>query len=345
MRILHVLNQFFGGIGGEEYANTPPQIVTGAVGPGNLLAGNFHGSELEIRTLICGDNFAAERQDEFLAFLRQTIDEFAPELVIAGPAYEAGRYGILCGLACKISTLAEIPAITAMELENPGVIAHAMDTYIIPTTGNPSTMSAVIRDMCDFAKKLLTDQPIGSADVEGFIPRGKRRSVLVEQPGHKRAVQMLLDKMRGVKHVSEIPVIAPGRVKPAPRVTNLETSRLGMVTTGGLIPKGNPQRQTSGNPDHYFRYSIENINEMVSDDWEAFHGGYYNITSSENPNYILPLPAVRELEKMGAIGSVSPTIFTMPGVGTPIEKAKRFGAEIARELEEEGVNCCILVAT
>ena len=184
-----------------------------------------------------------------------------------------------------------------------------------------------------------------SAYTVGFIPRGKRRAIMVERAGYQRAVTMLLDKMSGMSYSSEIHVISPGRVKPAPPVSNLEECKLGMVTTGGLIPKGNPERETSGHPDRYFKYSIDKIDEMVSDDWEAFHGGYYNITSSENPNYILPLPAVRELERTGVVGSVSPTIFTMPGVGTPIEKARRFGAEIAKELEEQGVNCCILVAT
>ena len=345
MRILHVLNQFFGGVGGEEFANNSPISVDGPVGPGLLIEKGFEVSKLQIKTIICGDNFAAENQGDFEYFLKRTITDFSPDLVLAGPAFEAGRYGILCGLACKIAAQSEIPTITAMEPENPGVIAHAIDTYILPTTGDPSTMSQVIGRMCDFGIKLLSGEPFGSADAEGFIPRGKRRAVMVERAGYLRAVTMLLDKMSGRGYSSEIPVIAPGRVKPALPVSNLEECKLGMVTTGGLIPKGNPERQTSGNPDRYFKYSIDNIDEMVSDDWEAFHGGYYNITSSENPNYILPLPAVRELERTGVVGSVSPTIFTMPGVGTPIEKARRFGAEIAKELEEQGVNCCILVAT
>ncbi|MCI0859784.1 MAG: hypothetical protein J4N81_13720, partial [Chloroflexi bacterium] len=37
MRVVHYLNQFFGGLGGEEKADLPPETRTGAVGPGRLL--------------------------------------------------------------------------------------------------------------------------------------------------------------------------------------------------------------------------------------------------------------------------------------------------------------------
>ncbi len=36
--ILHFVNQFFGGIGGEDQAETPPQFRAGPVGPGVALA-------------------------------------------------------------------------------------------------------------------------------------------------------------------------------------------------------------------------------------------------------------------------------------------------------------------
>jgi len=37
MRIVHYVNQFFGGLGGEEMAGTPLEVREGAVGPGKLL--------------------------------------------------------------------------------------------------------------------------------------------------------------------------------------------------------------------------------------------------------------------------------------------------------------------
>ena len=37
MRVVHYLNQFFGGIGGEEFASTGVSSQEGAIGPGRLL--------------------------------------------------------------------------------------------------------------------------------------------------------------------------------------------------------------------------------------------------------------------------------------------------------------------
>ena len=37
MRVVHYLNQFFGGLGGEDKAGTPLEAREGAVGPGLLL--------------------------------------------------------------------------------------------------------------------------------------------------------------------------------------------------------------------------------------------------------------------------------------------------------------------
>ena len=36
-RVVHYLNQFYAGIGGEEKANIPPQMKEGIVGPGKPL--------------------------------------------------------------------------------------------------------------------------------------------------------------------------------------------------------------------------------------------------------------------------------------------------------------------
>ncbi len=67
MRIVHYLNQFFGGLGGEEHAGIALEIRDGAVGPGKLLE-QLLGSDCDIvTTLVCGDNYAVENQDAVTA--------------------------------------------------------------------------------------------------------------------------------------------------------------------------------------------------------------------------------------------------------------------------------------
>ena len=156
---------------------------------------------------------------------------------------------------------------------------------------------------------------------------------------------MLVRKLNGQSYQSEVPYQPPEAVPPAAPVLDLSRATVALITTGGLIPKGNPDRQTSGNPDRYFTYSVEGLPALTGDDWEAFHGGYYNQISSENPNYILPLSHMRKLEADGVVGSVFSEIIAMPGVSTPVAKSKHLGAQIAGELKAAGVDACILVAT
>jgi glycine reductase len=66
---------------------------------------------------------------------------------------------------------------------------------------------------------------------------------------------------------------------------------------------------------------------------------------NSNPNYILPLSFLRDLERRGEIGGIYPYIYALPGVSTPVAQARRMGAEVARELAEAGVSGCLLVAT
>ena len=97
MRVVHYLNQFFGGLGGEEKAAAPLEIRDGAIGPGKQLE-QLLGTNAEIvLTLICGDNYATEKQDQFIASTLEKIRAADADLFIAGPCFLAGRYGVAAG--------------------------------------------------------------------------------------------------------------------------------------------------------------------------------------------------------------------------------------------------------
>ena len=53
LRVTHYLNQFFGGIGGEDVADTPPQTQEGAVGPGRIVEPLLRGEGVIVSTLVC----------------------------------------------------------------------------------------------------------------------------------------------------------------------------------------------------------------------------------------------------------------------------------------------------
>jgi glycine reductase len=156
---------------------------------------------------------------------------------------------------------------------------------------------------------------------------------------------MLQAKLAGAPFVTEVPIHLPERVPPALPLTNLSEATLAMVTTGGLVRKGNPDRQVASNASRYYRHSVAELRSLSGKDWEAYHSGYFNHIVNTNPNYILPLNFLRDLEMEGRIGSVYEGIYALPGVSTPVAMSRQLGRSIAQELREGGVDGCLLVAT
>ncbi|MDH3349559.1 MAG: glycine/betaine/sarcosine/D-proline family reductase selenoprotein B, partial [Desulfobulbaceae bacterium] len=137
LRVIHYLNQFFAGLGGEEKANQPPLLLEGPKGPGNMIH-NLYPDLLITHTLVCGDNHMAEQGaaplHQIIDLLRPVLegeDSGAPYVLLAGPAFNAGRYGLACGAVCKaVAAEFSLPVITAMYPENPAVIEYRKDIVI-----------------------------------------------------------------------------------------------------------------------------------------------------------------------------------------------------------------------
>jgi glycine reductase len=123
-RIVHYVNQFFGGVGGEEKADIEPFTIQGPQGPGRLLEKLFREENADVEivaTVVCGDSYFADNQENVLREQIPVIRGYHPDLVVAGPAFNAGRYGMACGAICSALEPLGIPAITAMYKENPGL--------------------------------------------------------------------------------------------------------------------------------------------------------------------------------------------------------------------------------
>ncbi|RMF93949.1 MAG: glycine/betaine/sarcosine/D-proline family reductase selenoprotein B, partial [Nitrospinota bacterium] len=238
-----------------------------------------------------------------------------------------------------------IPAVTGMHPENPGVGQARGTGIVVPTGSTAVEMQPALSAMARLAVKLGKGETLGPAEVEGYLPRGIRRAGWRDVPGYRRAVDMLVAKLNNRPFQTEIPIQLPERVPPAPPVTDLASAIIAMVTTGGLVRKGNPERQVASHATRYFRHSVAELQTLSGSDWEAYHSGYFNHIVNKNPNYILPLNFMRHLEKEGVVGGVYPWIYALPGVSTPVANARRMGSEIARELTEARVDGCLLVAT
>ena len=93
-KIVHYLNQFFGGIGGEDKADFQPEVREEIIGPGMALNAGL-GDDYEIvATVICGDNYFGENLDKATDTIIEMVKKYEPDIFVAGPAFNAGRYGV-----------------------------------------------------------------------------------------------------------------------------------------------------------------------------------------------------------------------------------------------------------
>ena len=177
MRVVYYLNQFFGQVGGEASAEFPMEIRKGAVGAAGAFQKGFAEKELTVTyTIICGDNYFAENTEKAIGKAKEFLEKEKPDLLVAGPAFNAGRYGIACGNMLKLAQqYLGIPAVSAMYEENPGMEMFRLYGYIFPSGANARDMRNTLQKMQRFVRKLLEGSEIGSPKEEGYFPRGIRK--------------------------------------------------------------------------------------------------------------------------------------------------------------------------
>jgi betaine reductase len=346
IKVVHYLNQFFGQIGGEEKADVPPELREGAVGPGLALNAAM-GDEGEIvATVICGDSYFNENIDQVSADVLAMIREYRPDVVIAGPAFNAGRYGVACGAVAKVvSEELNIPVVTGMYPENPGVDLYKKYTYIVETGNSAAGMRKAVAPMAKLALKLGKGEVVGGPAEEGYIPRGIRVNLFAQERGAKRAVEMLVQKLQGASFETEYPMPVFDRVAPGAPIKDLTQATIALVTTGGIVPKGNPDRIESSSASKYGKYSLAGIDDLNRDNSETAHGGYDPVCANIDGDRVLPVDVLKEIEAQGKIGKLHEYWYSTVGNGTSVANSKEFAAAIAQDLQEAGVDGVILTST
>lgn len=346
LKIVHYLNQFFGGIGGEEKAESGPQLQEGPVGPGRAIQSAFVCKGEVVATVICGDNYIAENIEEATEEICTLIRPFRPDLLIAGPAFNAGRYGIACGAVCRaVKSKLAVPAITGMHHENPGVDLYQRDVYIIKAHDSVRGMDEAISKMVRLGLKLATGETIGRPVIEGYFPKGELINEISDRTGAERVVEMLLKKMRGLPFETEVPRPSYDRVHPAQGIRDISKATIALVTDGGLVPKGNPDRIEARTATRYGKYAFKGKPSLSGGEYEVSHVGYDSMFVKQDPNRLVPVDLMRMFEKEGRIGKLHETFFSTAGVANTVDTMERLGRRIAEELKAEGVSGVILTST
>ena len=172
-----------------------------------------------------------------------------------------------------------------------------------------------------------------------------RRNEFDAKSGAERMVEMLLDRLQQRPFTSEVQLPQYDQVSPAAALSGLENATIALVTTSGVVPQGNPDRIESWRATKWMKYPIGHLQEMSPAEWTCVHGGYDNGYVRQDPQRAVPLDILRELEQQGKVGRVLPYLYTTVGNVQPVERARRFGREMAVALKQDGVHAVLLTAT
>lgn len=352
IKVVHVVNQFFAGLGGEEKAGLPVGVIKGSAGAARALEIKLSEEAKIVSTIYVGDNYFHEHKDEAVKAILEAVRAAQPQVLLAGPAFNSGRYGLTCVEVCNsVASELAIPCVTAMHDENPGVDTYRdfanNRIYCLPTAETTAGMTDVMTRLALFAVRLARGQAIGSARQEGYIGRGIRREERTDRRGAVRAVEMLLKKIHDQPFASELPMEVWDGAAPAPPLTQAKDCNLAVVTTSGVVPWGNPDKFKTYRNTYWRKYNIAELKELEPGKWEAVHGGYNVAYINQNPHYGVPLDALRALEAEGAIGpgKLYPAYYVIPGNQGSPAVMRRVGQEIAADLKNDGVEGVLFVAT
>jgi glycine reductase len=343
-KILFYTNQFFGQIGGEDKASVKPQVVEGAAGAANLFVEGLEGEI--VATVICGDNYYAENIEEARIEILDMIKHLDLDMLVAGPAFNAGRFGMACGDLCAfLEEELDIPTVTGMYHENPAVAIYKDKTFIVQTANSAAGMKKAVVSMVSIANKLLKGKELGFPEEEGYIPKGIRVNIFRDKTGAERALDMLVKKLKGEEFESEVPIPTYERVKPAKGIVDIRKAKIAILTSGGVVPMGNPDHLPAATAKFFKKYSLADVDLLEEGKYESVHAGYDPVYANKNPNVVLPIDLMKQKEKNGDFGSLYEYYYVTTGNSTSVADATAMGKAIAQELKEAGVQGAIMTST
>ena len=232
-----------------------------------------------------------------------------------------------------------------MYRENPGLDLYRRDVYVIPTTDSARGMTEAATKMVNLARKLAANERVGRPSEDGYFPRGLLTNEISDKTGAERVMDMLLRKLRQEPFESEVPRPAYDRVKPAPPIRDLHSATIALVTDGGLVPMGNPDKLEIRTATRYGRYEIKDVDALDPADYEVSHEGYDSVFVRQDPNRLVPVDVLRDLEKEGLIGKLHNKFYSTTGVANIVDVMMKLGHAMAEELRNDGVTGVLLTST
>ncbi len=351
-KVVHYINQFFAGVGGEDQADFEPTLLEELAPQSKLLNSKLEGAEV-VATIVCGDNFFGENTEEAKERIINLLKDVDFDIFVAGPAFRAGRYGFACGgVSNAVKEAFDVEIFTSMNDENPGVEMWKKSMYVFKGGASAAKTKEDVECLAVAVNKIIAGESIGTAAEGNYFPRGKRHIDFTEiEMSSKRAVDMIVAKTTKQDFVTELPIPDNDLVPIAPAIKDLSTIKVAIVTSGGIVPVDNPDRIQSASATRWGMYDISSDKRLAGKNdsanviYKTIHAGFDPAAADADPNVIVPLDVLRDFEEQGVIGSIDTHFYSTVGTGTTENEAKRMGLEIAEVLHDHGVQAVLLTST
>ena len=148
------------------------------------------------------------------------------------------------------------------------------DVIIIKTGNSAADMKKAVKSVSDIVKKLATNQEILGPAEEGYHERGIRVNYFADERASERAIKMIVKKIKGEPFETDLPMPKFDRVAPAEPIKDIKKAKIAVVTSGGIVPTGNPDHIESSNATKFGAYSIKGMDKLSEKDFTTIHGGY-----------------------------------------------------------------------
>ena len=238
-----------------------------------------------------------------------------------------------------------IPTVTGMYRENSSVDLHRRGVYIVKTEESVKGAVKAVSTMLSLIGKIAAKEKIGKPDEEGYFPRGFVISEKSNRSAAERAVAMLLAKMKGQPFEPKKTLPKFQQAVPSRTVKDLASAKIALVSDGGLVPKGNPDKLPPHGATRCGSYSFKGLSTLGAKKYEGNHVGYDTTFISRYPNRLISVDVLREFEGEGRIGSLDEIFYTLAGVATTLKNARNLGKALAKQLKSDGVTAVILTST
>lgn len=161
-------------------------------------------------------------------------------------------------------------------------------------------------------------------------------------PAPKRCLDMLLDKYYGRVYQTEVLMMSPEQTLIPALKKKLSDVEILLVTDGGLVPCSNPDHIPCTNAKRFGIYDITGKDALESENYEVCHQGYDTSYVREDPDRLVPVDVMRELEREHVIGKLHDAFLSTTGVMTSVEGSRRIGEQIAAYAVNNKVDAVII---